>query len=198
MIDEIFVVSSELGTGTYTRLSEIFPTSIDYLQLLPVKGRLTTINYSCDIVLKYAELTGVVRQSVQAFVNAPNNVRFFSFVDEKSEKLLRARFIDQSEENYLNDSLHMYVDNAQVVLINQTVPNNLPGKVYPIEANEKTLDDLRCPFFMIQAAKNQKQTNIGGLSKLLQLKFGNKVMLNFNIDIQDHLINCFMTEGPII
>ena len=98
-------------------------------------------------------------------------------------------------ENYLNDSLHMYVENAPVVLINQTVPNKLPGKVYSIEANDKILDELRCPFFMIQAAQNQKQTNTGGLSKLLQFKFGNKVMLNFNIDIQDSLINCFVTES---
>lgn len=38
---------------------------------------------------------------------------------------------------------------------------------------------------MIQAAQNQKQTNTGGLAKLLQLKIGAKGMLTVNIDIQD-------------
>ena len=42
---------------------------------------------------------------------------------------------------------------------------------------------------MILAAQNQKQTNTGGLAKLLNLKTGAKVMLTVNVDIQDRLIN---------
>ena len=42
---------------------------------------------------------------------------------------------------------------------------------------------------LIQAAQNQRQTNTGGLAKLLKLKIGAKVMLTVNIDIQDCLIN---------
>ena len=47
---------------------------------------------------------------------------------------------------------------------------------------------------MIQAAQNQKQTNTGGLAKLLQLKIGAKGMLTVNIDIQDWLINSQVGE----
>ena len=41
---------------------------------------------------------------------------------------------------------------------------------------------------MILAAQNQKQTNTGGLTKLLKLKIGAKLMLTVNVDIQDRLI----------
>ena len=41
----------------------------------------------------------------------------------------------------------------------------------------------------IQDAQNKKQTNAGGLAKLLKLKIGAKVMLTVNLDIQDRLIN---------
>ena len=42
---------------------------------------------------------------------------------------------------------------------------------------------------MILAAQNQKQTNTGGLAKLLKLNIGAKVMLTVNVDIQGCLIN---------
>ena len=41
----------------------------------------------------------------------------------------------------------------------------------------------------IQPAQNQKQTNTGGLAKILKLKIGAKVKLTANLDIQDSLIN---------
>ena len=41
---------------------------------------------------------------------------------------------------------------------------------------------------MIQAAKNQKQANKGGLAKLPQLRIGAEVMLTIKIDTQDRLI----------
>ena len=60
----------------------------------------------------------------------------------------------------------MYVGNAPMLLRNQTVLNNLPGEVYSIEANDKILNDPRCPFSMIQATQNKK-ANIEGLPKFL-------------------------------
>ena len=41
----------------------------------------------------------------------------------------------------------------------------------------------------IQAAQNQKETNTGGLKKLLNLQIGAKVMLTVHSDMQDRLIN---------
>ena len=42
--------------------------------------------------------------------------------------------------------------------------------------------------WVLITAKNQKQTNTGGLEKLLKLKIGAKVMLTLNVDMQDRLI----------
>ena len=42
---------------------------------------------------------------------------------------------------------------------------------------------------MTPAAQNQKQTDTGGLAKLLKLKIGAKIMLMVNVNIQDCLIN---------
>ena len=57
------------------------------------------------------------------------NVRL-SIVHENTEKLLKARFIDQSDKDYPHDTLHIHAENAPTVLRNQTVLNNFPGEVY--------------------------------------------------------------------
>ena len=72
---------------------------------------------------------------------------------------------------------------------NEAVLTELPGELYTIEANVKIPDNCKYPLALIQAAQNQKQTNTGGLPKLLKLKIGAKLMLTVNIDIQDRLTN---------
>ena len=42
---------------------------------------------------------------------------------------------------------------------------------------------------MIQIVQNQKDTNISGLTNLLQLRIGAKVRLTVKIDLQDRLIS---------
>ena len=86
-------------------------------------------------------------------------------------------------------SLHMYAQNEPAMKRNESVLNELPGKLYTIEANGKIPGNFKCPLELIQAAQNQKQTKTGGLAKLLKLKAGAKVILTVNIDIQDRLNN---------
>ena len=57
---------------------------------------------------------------------------------------------------------------------NKAVLNELPGELYVIEVNDKIQDNCKYPLALIQAAQNQKQTNTGGLAKLLKLKIGAK------------------------
>ena len=83
----------------------------------------------------------------------------------------------------------MHAENEPAMKRNGTVLNDLPGELYLIEASEKIPDNCKYSLVLIQAAQNQKQTNTGGLAKLLKLKSGAKVMLTVNIDIQDSLIN---------
>lgn len=46
-------------------------------------------------------------------------------IDENTEKLLKAIFMDQSEKSYPHDPLHMYAENAPTLLRNQTALINL-------------------------------------------------------------------------
>ena len=101
---------------------------------------------------KYAALAEALRQNVLS------SVRFCKF-DENTEKLLKARIIDQSDKNYPHDPLDIYAGNASTLLRNQIALNNLPGEVYSIEDNDKSPDDCSYPFSVIQSAQSQKQTN---------------------------------------
>ena len=83
----------------------------------------------------------------------------------------------------------MYAEDEPAVKRNEAVLNDLPGELYTIEADDKVPDNCKYPLAMIEAAQNQKQTNTGGLAKLLKLKVRAKVMLTVNIGIQDRLIN---------
>ena len=53
---------------------------------------------------------------------------------------------------------------------------------------KKIAENSKYPLTIIQAAQNQKQTNIRGLEKLLKLKIRAKVILTVNLDIQDRII----------
>ena len=69
--------------------------------------------------------------------------------------------------------------------MNEAALNDLPGEFYTIEGNDKIPDNCKYPLTAIEATKNEKQTNTGGLAKLFKLKIGAKVMLTIYIDIQD-------------
>ena len=77
---------------------------------------------------------------------------------------------DYDENYYPKDALHMYPENERAIGRNVAVLHNLPGELYTIEADNKMLDNYKYPLAMILAAQNQKQTNTGGLVKLLKLK----------------------------
>ena len=83
----------------------------------------------------------------------------------------------------------MYAENETAMKKNESVLNELPSELYTIEANSKFSHNCKYLLALIQAAKNQKQTNTGGLSKLLKLEIDAKIMLTVNIDIQGRLIN---------
>ena len=139
-------------------------------------------------LFKYAELTEVVRQNDKLFTELLNKVGIGNN-DDDVENLLAARFICEFDENYPKVSLHMYAENEPTMKRNEAVLNEFSGELYIIKANDKIPDNFKYPLALKQATQNQKQTNTGGLTKLMKLKIGVKVMLTVNIDIQDRLIN---------
>ena len=76
-------------------------------------------------------------------------------IDDDVEKLLKARFIHESNENYPKDVLDMSAENEPAIKRNETVLNN-PGELYTIKANDKITDNCYDTLALIQAAQNQK------------------------------------------
>ena len=213
IMDELSMVSNGLWTDIDSRLGEIFMkirekafaglsvmTVADLLQLPPARGKLTFSRF-CDKdsmkhllglqlchLFKHAELTEVARQNDRLFIDLLNKVQVGK-IDDDVEKLLKARFIHESDENYPKDALHMYAENEPAMKRNDVALNDVPGELYTIEADDKIPDNCKYTLTTIHAIQDQKQTNIGGLARLLKLKIGAKLMLTVNLDIQDRLIN---------
>ena len=83
-----------------------------------------------------------------------------------AEKLLKARFISESDENYPKGGLHMHAENEPAMERNEAVLNDLPGELYAVLADDKVPDNCKNSLTMIEAAQNLKQTNTGGFSKV--------------------------------
>ena len=73
-------------------------------------------------LFKYAELTEVLRQTDNLFINLFNKVRIAN-IDDDVENLLKERFIFESDENYPKDALHMNAENEPATKRNEAVLN---------------------------------------------------------------------------
>ena len=177
IIDKHSTVSSNLWIDFDSRLGEmfmmipekVFPslsvmTVAELLQLPLVRGKFLLSQFSGkDSYQK------VVMQNDTLFIDLLNKARVGD-IDDDVEKLLKARFIYEYGENYPKDAWHMIAENEPAIKRNEAVLSDLPGELYTIEASDKIPDNCKYPLALIQAAQNQKQTNAGGLAKLLKLK----------------------------
>ena len=175
-------------------------TVADLLHLPPVRGKLIFSQFSDKDSMKYllglqlwhlfkhAKLTVVVRQNDKLFIDLLINRVRVGNIDDDAEKLLKARFIRKSDEKYPKDVFHMYAK-SNSAMKRYAVLNDLPAEFNRRKANDKIPDSCKYPLATIPAVQNQKQTNIGGLAKLLKIKIDANVMLTVNLDIQDRLMN---------
>ena len=73
-------------------------------------------------LFKNVELTEVLRQTNNLFINLFNKVRIAN-IDDDVENLLKERFIFESDENYPKDALHMNAENEPARKRNEAVLN---------------------------------------------------------------------------
>ena len=132
----------------------------DLLQIPPVRGKFMFSPF-CDKdsmkhllglklwhIFKYAELTEVVRQNEKLFIDLLNKV-WVGNIDDDVEKVLKAIFICESDENYPKDALHMYAENEPVTKRNDAVLNDLPGEVYTVDVDDEIPGNFKYPLVTI-------------------------------------------------
>ena len=107
------------------------------------------------------------------FIDLLTKVRV-SNIDGDVETLLKDIFKRESDRNLAKDASHIYAENEPTVKKNEAAVNE-PGELYTIGTAGNVPDDCKYPLALIQAAQNQKQTNMEGLAKLLKLKTDSKV-----------------------
>ena len=140
-------------------------------------------------MFQFAELTEVMRQKGDAeFINLLNKIRIGE-IDADVKQKLKARFTNETADNYPHNVVHVFAENYPTVAHNKKIPDTLPGELHRVNAIDNIPADSKDPFQSILSAQNRKQTNTGGLAKCLELKVGAKVMVTVTIDIKDRLIN---------
>ena len=124
-------------------------------------------------------------QNDQLFIDLLNKLRVGN-IDDEVEKLLKAIFIHEFDENYPVDALHIYVENEPTMKRNE---GKIDDSMNEGKTDDKISHNCKYPLALIEAAQNQTSTNTEDLAKVLKLKIDGKVMLRVDIDIQDFLIN---------
>ena len=140
-------------------------------------------------LFKIVELDEVMRQKEDKFfIDVLNKIRVAD-VDSNIVKVLKSRFVNLDDHNYPEQALHIFPEDGSVSAHNLMMLNKLPGDLLAIHA----IDTIPCisgfTQCQIMAAQSRRQSESGGLARLLTLKLESKVMLTVNIDIQDRLIN---------
>ena len=140
-------------------------------------------------LFKVAELNKVMRQKEDKFfIDVLNKIRVGN-VNVDIVKVLKSRFVNLDDHNYQEQALHIFAENGHVSTHNLMMLNKLPDDLVAIHAIDTIPANSGFVQSQILAAQNRKQSESGGLARLLTLKLESKVMLTVKIDTQERLIN---------
>ena len=209
MIDEISMVDQQNFEYISQRLNEIFdcpPLSVifanltvmasgDFLQLPPVFGlRVYQENKNNPMLsvdklwnyFKMVELTEVVRQKDETFVNLLNNCRIGNVTDHDIY-VLQSRHVDNfSKSEYPENAMHLFAENKKVMEYNEKLLSKNSNKMYAIPAIDKVPKEV-INFQSVIANKSQMCT--GGLATILKIGIESQIMITQNISVADHICN---------
>ena len=146
-------------------------------------------------LFKIVELDEVMRQKEDKFfIDVLNKIRVAD-VDSNIVKVLKSRFVNLDDHNYPEQALHIFPEDGSVSAHNLMMLNKLPGDLFATDTIPCISGFTQC---QIMATQSRRQSESGGLARLLTLKLESKVMLTVNIDIQDRLINGQMGVFEIV
>ncbi|XP_066925556.1 uncharacterized protein [Clytia hemisphaerica] len=206
IIDEISMVSKFRLLHINQRLCEIFDTDIpfsgipiitcgDFYQLPPIKGgqifslfedRMLNIDHLWR-KFRIVELMEVMRQrGDQVFIDILNNIRV-GVVEENDLEILSQRIVTQNDPCYPKDAIHLWAENKPVDNHNKLKLNELPGEEIEVVSVDKFPRGISNADMTSVYNRGQMQT--GGLAHKFIFKFGAKVMVTSNIDVEDKLCN---------
>ena len=166
----------------------------DFYQLKPVKNsfvfELPNDGYAAlhDPLwyqFKFTELTQIMRQKDdKRFAELLNRVRTNSCTEEDL-KLLESRVISADSSDYPFESIHVYTTWKNVNKYNAKMMGKLQGPVYTLKSIDTKIDTNSG----VEVRFSNRASDTGGLLDELQLVAGCRVMLKYNIDVSDGLVN---------
>ena len=120
------------------------------------------------------------------FIDLLNKVRIGE-LDIDAENIMKSRFINRSDPNYPIDAIHIFEENKPVNRHNEDMLNTNENALYSIQAVDEIPKNVSQA--QINRALNKNQSETGGLAATLKIKVNARVMLTYNINIEDRLIN---------
>ena len=137
------------------------------------------------------ELDEVMRQkNDKTFAELLCRVRLGLHTDEDIE-ILRSRSTDSNQLDYPHNALHVFAYNADVDEWNKTKLDEIdPDKTLRFYIH--AVDDKKDSTGLVDLSKighNQKRSETAGMHTVLELAVGARVMLVYNVDTADGLVN---------
>ena len=115
-----------------------------------------------------------------------NNVRIGKLTENDTE-LLKSRFVETNSELFPEDVVHIYSENEPARLHNISMFEKIDKESFTLNAVDQVPD--RVPKHVYDRILGQRQSQTSGLAFKLTIKVGAKVMLTYNVDTTDKLIN---------
>ena len=138
-------------------------------------------------LFELCELDEVMRQrGDERFIDLLNNIRIGKLSNDDDE-LLKTRIIAKDSECYPHDAIHIWAENEPVREYNNTMLGRLTSPLYIINALDNYPKQVAQS--SIDRALDRSQMETGGLSQVLQIKVGARVMITANIDVAEKLCN---------
>jgi len=210
IIDEISMVSCNILLQIHNRLCEIKGVTDpfggisvivfgDLFQLPPVlqpfvfkpgNDIIANLTGSLWRLFFYKELEEIMRQKDDMdFALLLNRIRTAKHTDEDIT-FLKSREIDENNQNYPKDTLHVFAQNKAVDRYNDFMLDALETTKVTIIAVDKK------PAALAKYDVNTDSRFTGGLASVLRMAVEAKVMLIRNIDVMDGLVNG--AQGTIV